>query len=147
MINLWIVGSAKLGFSMTEKHASGGVILPRYRLFSPESDIDVAVVSPALFDILWNELSTYAHRVPRLPWDSKRLGDYLVCGWLRPDCFPENVRLRKCDAWWDLFRRLSADSRFGRRKIRGGLFHSKEHMKRYLRRGLSECAISEAISL
>lgn len=144
--NVWIVGSAKLGFALTEKRHAG-TILPRYRLFSPQSDIDVAVVSPPLFDVIWNELSAYAHRVPHLPWDSEALGDYLVCGWLRPDHFPKRVRLRRCDDWWDLFRSLSADARYGRRKVRGGLFHSTEHMKRYQRRALTECAIAESLTL
>jgi hypothetical protein len=145
-IKAWIVGSAKLGFSLTEKKAKDGSLLARYRSFSPGSDIDVAIVSPPLFDLLWNELSSYAHRETRLPWNSGALGDYLVCGWLRPDKFPISVRLRRCDDWWDLFRALSADARYGRRKVRGGLFHSVEHMKRYQIRALRECAIAEALA-
>lgn len=142
---VWIVGSAKLGFAITEKRDKDGKWLPRYRAFSGRSDIDVAVVCPALFDLLWNELSAYAHRKPRLPWDSGKLGDYLVCGWMRPDYFPLRVRLRNCDDWWDLFRSLSADTRFGRRKVRGGLFHSVEHLKRYQIRALNDCAVAEAL--
>jgi hypothetical protein len=145
-VKAWIVGSAKLGFSLTEKRARDGSLLARYRDFSAASDIDVAVVSPRLFDILWNELGAYAHREACLPWNSGALGDYLVCGWIRPDHFPIRVRLRRCDDWWDLFRALSADSRYGRRKVRGGLFHSVEHMKRYQIRALRECAIAEAFT-
>jgi len=142
-VNVWIVGSAKLGFSIVEKRLSDGTVLPRYRKFSADSDIDVAVVSPMIFDLIWRELSAYAHRVPRLPWNSGQLGDYLICGWLRPDHFPIRARLRRCDDWWDLLRRLSADGRYGRRKVRGGLFHSIEHMKQYLGRALDECFASE----
>jgi len=146
VIDVWIVGSANVGFALTEKRRRG-IVLPRYRLFSPQSDVDIAVVSPPLFDLVWNELSAYAHRVAHLPWDSGALGDYLVCGWLRPDHFPLRVRLRRCDDWWDLFRNLSADARFGRRKVRGGLFHSVEHMKRYQIRALHECALAESLDL
>jgi hypothetical protein len=146
-IKVWIVGSAKIGFSLTEKRLRDGRRLARYRSFSPFSDVDVAVVSAHLFDILWNELSAFAHRSARLPWDSGALGDYLVCGWLRPDHFPLNVRLRHCDDWWDLFRSLSADSRYGRRKVRGGLFYSLEQMKRYQLRALNECVVSEGLGL
>jgi hypothetical protein len=146
LIDVWIVGSAKIGFAITEKRLPSGVVLPRYRQFSAHSDIDVAVVSPALFDLVWNELSTYAHRVARLPWNSGLLGDYLVCGWLRPDHFPM-VRLRRCDDWWDLFRFLSADTRYGRRRVRGGLFHSLAHMKRYQARALNECVIAESLTI
>lgn len=136
---LHIVGSAKLGFSISEKKKKDGTLLPRFRPFSPESDVDVAIVSERVFESIWDELSCHAHRSPWMPWDSGKLGDYMVYGWLRPDHFPKNVRLRKCDDWWDVFRQLSADSRFGRRTIRGALFHSQEHLRRYQLRGLYEC--------
>lgn len=142
-----VVGSAKLGFSIVEKKTADGRVLPRYRSFSAGSDVDVVVVCPEIFDSVWNDLSSYAHRSPRLPWDSGRLGDYMVCGWLRPDHFPNDVRLRRCDDWWDVFRDLSADATFGRRKIRGGLFHSIEHARKYLMRALTECARAEALAI
>jgi hypothetical protein len=146
-VNVWIVGSAKLGFSLIEKRLSDGTLLPRYRAFSSRSDIDVAVVSPRIFDLVWRELSAYAHRVARLPWNSGQLGDYLVCGWLRPDYFPIRARLRRCDDWWDLLRSLSADARYGRRKVRGGLFHSVEHLRQYLTRALDECVTQEFLTI
>ena len=145
-VRVYVVGSAKLGFSIIEKNKNGA-ILPRYRAFSAESDIDVAVVSPLVFSLIWNELSMHAHRVPRLPWDSGVLGDYLVCGWLRPDHFPVRSRLRRCDDWWDLFRNLSSDARYGRRRVRGGLFHSDEQMKQYLSRALNECVVAESLNI
>jgi hypothetical protein len=141
-LTLYIVGSSKLGFSISEKRLIDGRILPRYRLYRAESDIDVAVVSKAIFEILWDELSIHAHSHARIPWDSGRLGDYMVYGWLRPDHFPRGVRLRRCDNWWDLFRRLSSDSRLGRRAVRGGLFHSVDHMRRYQLRALRECRLA-----
>jgi len=142
-----VVGSAKLGFSMVEKRSTSGQVLPRYRPFSPLSDIDVVVISAEIFDFVWNDLSSHAHRSARLPWDSGVLGDYLVCGWLRPDHFPNAARLRRCDDWWDVFRLLSADAAFGRRKVRGGLFHSLEHARRYLMRALTDCARAEALGV
>jgi hypothetical protein len=54
-----IVGSAKLGFSLLEKKERNGAMLPRYRLFSSDSDIDVAVVCPRIFNQIWYELSRY----------------------------------------------------------------------------------------
>src|ERR1035438_9226026 len=45
-VSVWVVGSAKLGFSITEKRLRDGILLPRYRTFSPSSDIDIVVVSP-----------------------------------------------------------------------------------------------------
>jgi hypothetical protein len=145
-VEIWVIGSAKLGFSITEKRLPDGTKLPRYRTFSPTSDVDIAVVSSSIFELIWNELSIHAYQSPRLPWKSGALGDYLIGGWLRPDHFPKGVRLRRCDDWWDLFRSLSADARFGRRKIRGALFHSMDHVKRYLIRALNECSLAENLN-
>jgi hypothetical protein len=139
-----IVGSAKLGFSISEKRRDGRIVLPRYRLFAAESDIDVAVVCPRAFNMIWHELSQYSHRGKFMPWDSGRLGDYLVCGWLRPDHFPK-ARLRHCDAWEDCFRQISAQIKFGSRKVRGGLFHSFEHMKQYYIKAVKDCIDAEEI--
>lgn len=134
-----VVGSAKLGYGLFEKKTKQGEILPAFRPFGPDSDIDIAITCPDLFDAIWNELSAYANDKPWLPWDSGKLGDYLIYGWLRPDHFPKSARLRKCDDWWDTFRSLSADSRLGRRTIRGALYHSRDHLKRYQVRGLHQC--------
>ena len=141
---VWITGSAKLGFSISEKRRSGEVILPRYRAFSENSDIDVAVVSSDIFYIIWRELSLYAHRQPKFPWDAGKLADYLIYGWLRPDHFPK-VRLYRCDSWWDIFRSLSVDSRFHRRRVRGGLFQSVDQLRSYMGRAVTDCVNSERL--
>lgn len=140
----WVVGSAKLGFAVTSKSV-GEEVLPAFRPFSPRSDIDVALVSTPIFDLIWDELSSHAHRSAHFPWDSGRLGDYLVCGWLRPDHFPKVATLRRCSDWWQLFNQLSGELRFNRRKVRGALFYSESHMRQYFHRGLTHCAREEAI--
>lgn len=139
-INLIIVGSAKLGFSISEKkNKFDNSILPRYRPFSPQSDIDLAVICTPIFEIIWNDLSKYSFNVPYFPWQSNKLGDYFVCGWMRPDYFPPRVRLRKCDDWWDTFRYLSSRRVLGQRRIRGGLFYNLEQLKSYQSKALLEC--------
>jgi hypothetical protein len=143
-VDVWIVGSAKLGFSTSEKRREGRVF-PRYRAFSAYSDIDVAVISKSIFDLIWHELSEHSHRSLWFPWNSKKLGDYLVCGWVRPDHFPNGVRLRHCDTWWDTFSHLSRDRRFGPRKVRGGLFADIGHLRRYLQRAIKECEQAEKL--
>jgi hypothetical protein len=143
---LLVVGSAKLGFSISEKPMANGDKLERYRPFRSDSDIDLALVHPAIFDQLWRELSDHAHRSQTMPWNSGRLGDYMVYGWIRPDHFPTNVRLRKCDDWWDTFRKLSAHGPFNRRKVRGGLFYSQYYLSSYLRRAVNACLKAEEIS-
>lgn len=134
-----VVGSAKLGYGLFKKRTKTGEFLPAFRPFRPESDIDLAIISPHLYEMIWDELSIHANNFPWMPWDSGKLGDYMVYGWLRPDHFPKNARLRRCDDWWDVFRALSSDSRLGRRNIRGALYHSLDHLRRYQIRGLNQC--------
>ena len=136
-VQLWIVGSAKVGFSLMEKRV-GNNLLPAFRPFSAASDVDVAVVCTAIFNSIWTELSRYANRSPVMPWNSGKLGDYLVHGWLRPDQFPRG-KLIKCNLWWDIFRRFSTDRRLGRRKLRGGIFQSVDDLLLYQKRGFKRC--------
>jgi hypothetical protein len=143
-VHVHVVGSAKLDFSIVEKkNRKTGEVLPRYRPFGPDSDIDLAIVSSELFHVIWEDLSIYAHGQPWMPWNSGRLGDYMLYGWLRPDLFPQGGRVRKCDDWWDQFRRFSSDLRFGRRHVRGALFESTSQLRRYLRRAVVECIHAE----
>lgn len=136
--NLRIIGSAKIGFSLHPKKTPDGT-LPAFRSFRPDSDIDIAITSEKLFEIIWDELSTHANNTLSMPWNSGKLGDYMIHGWIRPDYFPKHTRLRRCDDWWDIFRMLSVDDRLGRRTIRGALYFSHEHLRRYQLRGLTQC--------
>jgi hypothetical protein len=137
-IRVVITGSAKLGFSLIEKTDEYGILLPRFRSFGPDSDIDVAVLSPKIFDAVWFELSSYAANQPWFPLQHKKLGPYLVSGWLRPDHFPYGASLLNCRKWFPLFSSLSADVRFGRRKVRAGLFNSFEQPRQYQLRSLRD---------
>ena len=139
-IRLHVVGSAKLGFSLSEKRKNG-TILRRYRTFGACSDIDLAIISARVFNMIWSDLSSYAYRNAKfMPWDSEKLGDYLVHGWLRPDHFPK-ARLPRCDSWNDLFRSLSSDRRF-RKPVRGGLFYAESDMVSYYSRSVKECRLA-----
>jgi hypothetical protein len=146
-VQVWIVGSAKLGFSITEKKRKDRPVLSRFRPYGGDSDIDVAVVSTPIFDAIWSDLSRHAFAVAKqLPWESGRLGSYLVHGWLRPDHFPRGARLRRCDEWWDLFHSLSREPRFERHAVRGGLFHSVDELFQYQTRAVRECRQSLELS-
>jgi hypothetical protein len=134
-----VVGSAKLGFGLHAKRLDCGGLLPAFRPFGPDSDIDIAVTCPPLFEAIWQELSNYASSQQRIPWKSGLLGSYLVHGWLRPDHFPKNARLQLCDEWWDTMRALSADTRMDRRKIAGAPFHSLCQLRMYQIRGVRDC--------
>lgn len=52
--NVFLVGSAKLGFSIKPKR--------RYGLFNDDSDVDMAIVSPSLYERLWGEARRYSRR-------------------------------------------------------------------------------------
>jgi len=136
------VGSAKIGFGLFEKRTKSGEVLPAFRAYRSDSDVDLAIVSPVIFDLVWDELGSHANRQHYLPWNSEKLGDYLIYGWLRPDHFPKHVRLRRCDDWWDTFRSLSADRHLGRRSVRGGLYRSFEQLRKYQLRGIEACRAS-----
>lgn len=52
--DVYLVGSAKLGFSIKPRR--------RYGLFGDESDVDLAVVSPAAYERLWTEARRHARQ-------------------------------------------------------------------------------------
>ncbi len=60
--NVVIVGSAKLGFTLRRKPASGeDEERPAFSPFSENSDIDVAIVSDDLFDNIWKRCFEFWH--------------------------------------------------------------------------------------
>ncbi len=136
---IFVVGSAKLGFGLHAKTTSEGNILPAFRPFDAESDIDIAFASAELFDIVWHELTSFAHTQSRFPAKINRLGDYLVYGWLRPDHFPKGIRLLNFDRWNDKVRSLKRDRLLGRRKISGALYRNVEFITKYQERGINAC--------
>jgi hypothetical protein len=94
-----VVGSAKLGFSIVPKK--------RYRFFNDESDIDVALVAPQLFEQVWAEVYDYWYGGAY--WDQHdTFCSYLFQGWIRPDKLPPFDRAAK---WWEYFRELTSTSR------------------------------------
>ena len=139
-----VVGSAKLGFSISEKPVIGRNPLPRYRDFDPiDSDIDLAIVSQKLFFDVWRDLSAYAHGQTPFPWDTP-LANYLLLGWLRPDHFPKIQRPLKCQGWWELFHELSTSQVFGRRKVRGALYFHRNFLNQYQQRAIIQAQKAEA---
>lgn len=136
---IFVVGSAKLGFGLHQKTNKDGTILPAFRPFDAESDIDIAFASAELFDLVWHELTSFAHTQTKFPAKINRLGDYLVYGWLRPDHFPRGIRLLNFDRWNDKIRALGRDRVLGRRKISGALYRNVEFITKYQERGINAC--------
>jgi hypothetical protein len=138
-LEVHLVGSAKLGFSIVEKRKNENHgFLPRYRDFGPSSDYDFAIVSQSLFYKVWCELSSYSHQQRPFPWEST-LAHFMVVGWLRPDHFPKAPRPTKCQLWWEIFGSLSSESAFGGRRVRGALYFTKQFLEQYQCRAILEC--------
>lgn len=119
------VGSGKLGFSIAPKKM--------YLPFGERSDLDVAIVSPKLFEELWEELFLYANS-PDLSWKvdhCDRFKGYLLRGWIRPDLLPfSEVFLRRKD-WFEFFRQLTVSRRYGPFKISAGLYRNWFFFEQY----------------
>lgn len=116
-----MVGSGKLGFSIVDKK--------RYRSFGEISDLDIAIVTPNLFDRIWEEVFRRKGQFGIWPEES-RFSLYLARGWIRPDTLPlRNFGLTT--DWWKFFDSLAASGEFGRYRIRGGLYRDWAFLKGY----------------
>ena len=136
---VYVVGSAKLGYGLFKKNRRDRAALPAFREFNRDSDIDIAFTSAELFDLVWDELSSFAVAQPWMPSRFGNLGDYLVYGWLRPDHFPREARLHRYDRWNDKIKSLGSDRFLDRRKISGALYRNTEFIAKYQARGIKAC--------
>lgn len=148
MRNVIVVGSAKIGFSLSPDNFS--------RKFSDKSDIDVLIVDAGLFDKIWMTLLGwhYPRRLSVLDkvdarWIKTRRKD-LYWGWFVPDrirfeglSLPYVLKpLRDISAdWFNAFRSLSQYSQypeFAHREISGRLYRTWEHALLYHVEGLRQ---------
>ena len=132
-----VVGSAKLGFAMLKKRRTSQMPeRPAYRVYDPDtSDIDVAVVSSALYTSIWRDLARTGANQPAFPW-SISLAPYMLNGWIRPDKFPPQMPQR-CTDWTSLIQRVGRMEPFRYKRLRCGLFHSDHFLDLYQQRGVS----------
>lgn len=125
-----MVGSGKLGFSIKHKR--------RFQHFNDDSDIDIAVVSPKLFEIVWNE--AYLFKKAGSDWPkANSFFEYLSAGWIRPDKLPINKYFEFTSKWWDFFNTLTASGEFGPYAIRAGLYHSNFFLQEYQKICIEQC--------
>jgi hypothetical protein len=116
-LELFVCGSAHLGFSPVPEKLGNS--------FNPDtSDIDVALVSPQLFDIWWGELLAID---PHDPIRERVAGD-LLNGFINP----ANVRGytdigRK---WWNMFGAIPTDRA---RSVAGRIYRTHWFMQSYHR--------------
>ncbi|MFP3398702.1 hypothetical protein SB749_20460, partial [Brevibacterium sp. SIMBA_078] len=75
--------SAKVGFSLAPDK--------RYREFGDSSDLDVAIISPVLFDRVWHSVLDYKNS--RQYWPKKNeFKHHFFDGWIRPDKLPPSKK-------------------------------------------------------
>lgn len=139
-----IVGSAKLGFTITHKRAWKHIpARPMFSPFSENSDVDVAIVSDALFDDIWKRCFRF--------WQESGYGDdywqegpnfrdYLFRGWMRPDKLPSEGNFTYRNEWFDFFRRLTSERAAGDYKITAGLYREAYFLESYQQSAIRRCA-------
>lgn len=130
--DIYLVGSAKTGFSIAPQK--------RYRPFSVTSDIDVAVVSPMLFDRIWREVFEYRNAVGY--WqDEQKFVSYLFKGWIRPDKLPPANAFALAEDWWAFFQDLTRSGDYGIYPIRAGLYKSHYFLEAYQGICVKQCQV------
>ena len=117
-----VVGSGKLGFSIVEGK--------RYRPFGDTSDIDIAIISPHLFDRIWTDVFDYWRERSFWP-EAREFRDYLFRGWIRPDKLPPEGEFRFRKEWWGFFRQIESQREYGPYKIRGAIWRSWHFLESY----------------
>ena len=127
---IYITGSAKLGFSAYKR-----------KFFDLESDIDIAITSPELYEKFMEYIYKYQMelRENRKSISSKELNqyhkflEYTAIGWMRPDQLPTSFHIGELkNGWFNFFRSLSyGKSEAGNYKVTAGIFKSYSHLERY----------------
>lgn len=126
--NIFVVGSAKLGFSIAPKK--------RYKHFNEESDIDIAIIDGATFLRYWKIL--YEYNTIGRAWSSdeektyRKFLEYFFKGWLRPDKFPSTMNEKR--EWFDFFKSLQKKYKF---KISAGIYYDINVFSGYNRENLN----------
>lgn len=128
--NVFLVGSAKLGFSIKPKR--------RYMAFGSKSDIDMVIVSEKLYEKIWQEL--YLFEKNGGYWErGESFKEYHFKGWMRPDKLPLEPSFVRTKMWWDFFEEISGSGEFGPYRIVGGLYHSRFFFENYQKKCFEQC--------
>lgn len=127
---VYVVGSAKLGFSIAPHK--------KFQHFNHNSDIDVAVISPNLFNELWEKTHYYFKTSGE--WEEfNQFKKYLFKGWIRPDMFPPVPSFQSATSWWKFFNNLSASGVYSGLKVRGAIYRSFYFLESYQAEAVDEC--------
>jgi len=126
--NVVIVGSSNLGFSIKPQK--------RYVAFGDDSDVDVAIICPILFEKVWHEV--YLYEKSGALWPTKNeFRKYLSKGWIRPDKLPNSPVFEFSNEWWEFFRGLNIQG--CPYKISCGIYHSHFFLREYQKICIEQC--------
>jgi hypothetical protein len=131
-----IVGSGKLGFSIKRER--------RFKAFRQTSDYDIAIVCSDLFDYFWRLAFRFTSKYYLWKRENE-FHSYMVRGWMRPDLLPSESfddRVR----WDAFFDDLSTRTKYGRHRMKAGLYKSWEHLEAYQTICVDECKTALARS-
>lgn len=134
---VYITGSAKLGFSPFKN-----------KDFDYDSDIDVALISPSLFETIMKDIGQYQMRFRKaravVREDELKMYhdflEYVALGWIRPDKLPISFQMKTFkNDWFKFFSNISyGKSEVGNYKVSAGVFKSYNHLEEYIISGLKE---------
>jgi hypothetical protein len=141
---VFIVGSAKLGFSYLKKTP-----------FSLESDIDVVIVNPNLFNFYHMAIAEYQYQLD-IYRKTITIGEseqyqsflkYFIKGWIRPDLIPTSFDIEVLRTqWFDYFKSISSGkSEVGNYKVSAGIFKDLSFFETYHLKSINK--LYEKISL
>jgi predicted nucleotidyltransferase len=132
---IFITGSAKLGFSPHKR-----------KTFDYDSDIDVAIISSTLYEMIMSYIQNYQmelreNRKAVSLYELKsyhKFLEYGAIGWMRPDLLPTSFRVAELkNDWFDFFDSISyGKSEVGNYKVTAGAFKSYSHLESYTISGL-----------
>lgn len=135
---VYITGSGKLGFSLFKKG----------KIFDYNSDIDVALISSSLFEVIMKDISHYQMnlRQAREKVQEDELNkyhiflEYIALGWIRPDKLPTSFRMKTVkNNWFEFFKGISyGHSEVGNYKVNAGIFKNYEYFEEYTVEGLKK---------
>jgi hypothetical protein len=127
---VFITGSAKLGFSPHKR-----------KKFDYDSDIDIAIVSPKLYDKIFDIIYDYQMEIrnSRRAVTAKEMKmyheflEYTAIGWIRPDKLPTSFQIGKMkNEWFEFFNSISyGKSEIGNYKASAGIFKTYQHFEQY----------------
>ena len=141
-----VVGSGKLGFSISKKWQGGMVIRERYRPFTDNSDLDVAIIAPVLFDLIWEQ--AFVHMNDLGPWAEVRSFEkYFFRGWLRPDKLPTTFHSSQLRDMRTFFGRMSRDRDYCDNRINVGVYRTKLFLRTYQTVAVKECQQEQGLTL